>query len=369
MEPTLALSKLSQPAPRRLSSLQDRLRLLPGLALSAVLAAVAIRLGATSWLPAHGMTALTVAIVLGILLGNTVYPFFAVSSGAGVTFSKQTLLRAGVILYGLRLTLHDIGQVGMSGVLIDAVLLSSTFALALFLGTRLFGLDRETSILIGAGNAICGAAAVMATEPLLRARSEQVTVAISTVVVFGTVAIFLYPALYELNQHWQLLPAGSRAFGIYAGSTIHEVAQVFAAGRSISVETADTAVITKMVRVMMLAPFLIGMSAWLARQDGRRQREVSDGHEASHRRLTIPWFAFAFIGMVVFNSLAWLPHAVVGAANDLDTFLLAMAMGALGLTTHLSAIRRAGIKPLLLGGLLFVWLVGGGAAINSLFWS
>ncbi|MDB6015511.1 MAG: YeiH family protein, partial [Gammaproteobacteria bacterium] len=286
-------------------------------------------------------------------------------------------------LYGLRLTLHDIGQVGMSGVLIDAVLLSSTFALALFLGTRLFGLDRETSMLIGAGNAICGAAAVMATEPLLRARSEQVTVAISTVVVFGTVAIFLYPALYALNQHWQLLPPGSRAFGIYAGSTIHEVAQVFAAARSISVETANTAVITKMVRVMMLAPFLIGMSAWLARQDARRrdvQREGAqwleaqqyggtDGHQAGHRRLTIPWFAFAFIGMVVFNSLAVLPHAAVGAAVDLDTFLLAMAMGALGLTTHLSAIRRAGIKPLLLGGLLFVWLVGGGAAINGLFGS
>jgi uncharacterized integral membrane protein (TIGR00698 family) len=310
------------------------------------------------------MTALTVAIVLGILLGNTVYPFLAASSGAGVLFSKQTLLRAGVILYGLRLTLHDIGQVGMSGVLIDAVLLGSTFALALFLGTRLFGLDRETSMLIGAGNAICGAAAVMATEPLLRARSEQVTVAISTVVVFGTVAIFVYPALYELNQHWHLLPPGSRAFGIYAGSTIHEVAQVFAAARSISVETANTAVITKMVRVMMLAPFLIGMSAWLARQDGGR-----DGNQAGHRRLTIPWFAFAFIGMVVFNSLAMLPHAVAEAAIDLDTFLLAMAMGALGLTTHLSAIRRAGIKPLLLGGLLFVWLVGGGAVINSLFGS
>jgi uncharacterized integral membrane protein (TIGR00698 family) len=368
MEPTLALSKLAQPAPKRLSAppLQGWPRLLPGLALSAVLAAVAIRLGAAGWLPAHGMTALTVAIVLGILLGNTVYPFLAASSGAGVVFSKQTVLRAGVILYGLRLTLHDVGQVGISGVLIDAMLLSSTFALASILGPRLFGLDRETSMLIGAGNAICGAAAVMATEPLLRARPEQVTVAISTVVVFGTAAIFVYPALYELNQYWQLLPPGSRAFGVYAGSTIHEVAQVFAAGRSISVETANTAVITKMVRVMMLAPFLLGMSAWLARQEFRRHGG-SDGSQAAPRRPTIPWFAFAFIGMVVFNSLAVLPHAVVGAAIDLDTFLLAMAMGALGLTTHLSAIRRAGIEPLLLGGLLFVWLVGGGAVINSLF--
>lgn len=328
--------------------------------MSAALALVAICLGGFGWLQAHGMSALTVAIVLGILLGNTLYPYFAAKAGPGIVFSKQTLLRAGVILYGLRLTLHDVGQVGVAGVLIDALLLSSTFALAHFLGTRCFGLERSTAMLIGAGNAICGAAAVMATEPLLRARTEQVTVAISTVVVFGTVAIFVYPALYELNLHWQLVPAGTKAFGIYAGSTIHEVAQVFAAGRSISPETANTAVITKMVRVMMLAPFLIGLSGWLAR-DAHAPAEAG-----APRKLTIPWFAFAFVGVVVFNSFALLPRTFVAGAVDVDTFLLAMAMGALGLTTHLSAIRRAGVKPLLLGALLFAWLICGGALINSL---
>jgi uncharacterized integral membrane protein (TIGR00698 family) len=337
--------------------MREHLRPLPGLALSAALALIAIRLGTLGWLQAHGMSALTVAIVLGIFLGNTLYPQIAAQAAPGVVFSKQTLLRAGVILYGLRLTLHDIGQVGVAGVLIDALLLSSTFALAHFLGTRWFGLDRSTAMLIGAGNAICGAAAVMATGPLLRARAEQVTVAISTVVVFGTVAIFLYPALYDLNAHWQMVPAGTRAFGIYAGSTIHEVAQVFAAGRSISPETANTAVITKMVRVMMLAPFLIGLSGWLAR--GR-------GTEADKpRKLTIPWFAFAFVAVVVVNSFSTMSAAFVRSAIDVDTFLLAMAMGALGLTTHLSAIRKAGMKPLLLGGLLFAWLIGGGALINS----
>src|SRR5215472_9455260 len=153
-------------------------KMLPGLLLSALLAAVSIRLGAIGWLQSHGMSALTVAIVLGILLGNTLYPRIAATSGAGVAFSKQTLLRAGVILYGLRLTLHDIGQVGLTGVLIDALLLTSTFALAHLLGTRVFGMDRSTSLLIGAGNSIFGAAAVMATETLVRAKAEQVTVAI-----------------------------------------------------------------------------------------------------------------------------------------------------------------------------------------------
>jgi uncharacterized integral membrane protein (TIGR00698 family) len=339
----------------------------PGIALSAALAALAVGLGGLEWLQSHGMSALTVAILLGIVLANTVYTRLAGTAGPGVNFSKQTLLRAGVILYGLRLTVQDIGHVGIAGVLIDAVVLTSTFALAYLLGTRFFGLDRTTAILIGAGSAICGAAAVMATEPIVRAKAEQVTVAVSCVIVFGTLAIFLYPILYGLNTQWPLIPAGPRAFGIYAGSTIHEVAQVFAAGRSVSIATADTAVVTKMVRVMMLAPLLIALSAWMTRagrtHTGMKQSAAASG--ATHR-LRIPWFAFGFIGMVLFNSSASLPQGVRIALVDADTFILAMAMAALGLTTHVSAIRNAGIKPLLLGGVLFVWLILGGGLINAL---
>jgi uncharacterized integral membrane protein (TIGR00698 family) len=338
-------------------------RFAPGIALSAALAALAMVLGGIGWLQSHGMSALTVAIMLGIVVANTVYPRLAGTCGPGVNFSKQTLLRAGVILYGLRLTLQDIGHVGIAGVLIDAVVLTSTFALAYTLGTRLFGLDRTTTILIGAGSAVCGAAAVMATEPIVRAKAEQVTVAVSCVVVFGTLAIFLYPVLYALNAHWQLIPVGPRAFGIYAGSTIHEVAQVFAAGRSVSIATADTAVVTKMVRVMMLAPLLIALSAWSARGAGQAAQNPSAA--ALGAKLRIPWFAFGFIGMVLFNSMGLLPHDVRMALVDVDTYILAMAMAALGLTTHVSAIRAAGVKPLLLGGLLFVWLILGGGFINS----
>ena len=171
----------------------------------------------------------------------------------------------GVVLYGLRLTLQDIGHVGLAGVAIDALVLSSTFTLAYVIGTRWLKLDRTTALLIGAGSSICGAAAVMATEPVLRARAEQVTVAVATVVVFGTLSIFLYPALYDLNQHWPVIAGGADGFGIYAGSTIHEVAQVVAAAHPIGTHAEDAAVITKMVRVMMLAPFLLLLSGWMAR--------------------------------------------------------------------------------------------------------
>jgi len=347
----------------------NHLRLLPGLALSAVLAAVAMTLGGYGWLAAHGISALTLAIVLGLLVGNSIYPRIAAASCDGVRFSKQILLRAGVILYGLRLTLTDVGHVGLVGVLIDALVILSTFSLACLIGTRLFGLDRRTAMLIGAGSAICGAAAVMATEPVVRGRADQVTVAISTVVLFGTVAIFLYPLLYTLNVHWLLLPAGADAFGIYTGSTIHEVAQVVAAGRSVGADTANTAVITKLVRVMMLAPFLIGLSAWLARDAAKVEADPLNECAAAataRGRLPIPWFAFGFILVVMFNSLSLLPHSVLAIAINADTLLLAMAMAALGLTTHLSAIRQAGLKPMLLGCILFVWLIIGGGTINRL---
>ncbi|WP_394789901.1 YeiH family protein [Rhodoferax sp.] len=335
-------------------------RLLPGLVLSGVLAAGGMALGQVGWLQAHGLSALTLAIVLGMLVGNTLYPRWAVVANPGVNLSKQTLLRLGVVLYGLRLTTQDIGSVGLAGVLIDALVLGSTFALACFLGTRWLGLDRNTAMLIGIGSSICGAAAVMAAEPVVRARAEQVTVAVATVVVFGTLAIFVYPLLFQLNLHWQWIPGGSHGFGIYAGSTIHEVAQVVAAARSIDPAAADAAVIAKMVRVMMLAPVLIALSAWLARDAARRAPQV----QQAKGPLTIPWFAFGFIAVVLFNSLHWLPAPAVELANTFDTALLAMAMAALGLSTHLGAIRRAGVKPLLLAGLLFGWLLAGGALIN-----
>jgi uncharacterized integral membrane protein (TIGR00698 family) len=340
--------------------------LLPGLALSGALAATGIALGHIGWLQDHGFSALTLAIVLGMLVGNTVYPLvprLAAASGAGVNVSKQNLLRLGVVLYGLRLTVQDIGHVGIAGVAIDALVLGSTFALACFIGTRWLGLDRKTAMLIGAGSSICGAAAVMAAEPVVKARAEQVTVAVATVVVFGTLAIFLYPALFELNQHWALIPGGANGFGIYAGSTIHEVAQVVAAARSVGPDAANSAVIAKMVRVMMLAPFLVMLSAWLARDD-KRHAHTSAATGQAPGKLAVPWFAFGFVAVVLFNSLQWLPASVVAVTTEIDTALLAMAMAALGLSTHIGAIRKAGAKPLLLALILLGWLIVGGALIN-----
>jgi uncharacterized integral membrane protein (TIGR00698 family) len=339
-------------------------RYLSGVLLAAVLALAAIELAEVQWFQAHGISALTLAIVLGLLVGNTVYPRLAAASTCGITFSKQWLLRTGIVLYGLRLTFHDIAQVGLVGVLIDAIILSTTFALSCWMGTRVLGLDRKTAMLIGAGSSICGAAAVMAAEPVIRGRSDQVSIAVATVVVFGTLGMFLYPVMFEFAVSHHFFAFSQRAYGIYAGSTLHEVAQVVAAGRAVSESAADTAVITKMVRVMMLAPVLLALSAGLGRT---RDSEVAEGAECgvpATRRVAIPWFALGFIAVIAVNSLQVLPHAWVAAGIHVDTAILAMAMAALGISTHLSAIKTAGLKPLALAAVLFVWLICGGFLVN-----
>ena len=349
---------------------------LPGIALTGVLAWAAIELGKTTWLRTNGISVLTLAILLGMVVGNTLYPRAASITAAGVGFAKQRLLRGGIILYGLRLTFQDVAAVGIAGVVIDCLVLSSTFLLSWWAGTRLFGLDRKTAMLVGAGSSICGAAAVMAAEPVVFGRAEQVTVAVSTVVVFGTLAIFVYPALYHLNAHYPLVAMSPAAYGLFTGSTVHEVAQVVAAGRAISESAANTAVIAKMVRVMMLAPFLVILSLYLSRsskteggpETGSTHASGVDARSAvpAAGRIAVPWFALGFVAVAALNSLAVMPKGVVDAGIGLDTVILAMAMAALGVTTHLSAIRTAGIKPLALAALLFAWLILGGGAINLL---
>jgi uncharacterized integral membrane protein (TIGR00698 family) len=322
-----------------------------GLVLAGAIAAAGIWGAGLPALQHIGISALTLAIVIGIVLGNTVFPRVAPHTGEGVEFAKARLLRLGIILFGFRITFQDIGQIGWAGILIDVLVIAATFTLAVQLGTRVFGLDKQTAMLIGAGSSICGAAAVMATEPVVRGQAHKVSVAVATVVIFGTLGMFIYPLLYP---HLGLSETG---YGLYAGSTIHEVAQVVVAGRSVSEHAAAFAVIEKMLRVMMLAPFLVILS----------NRVKGEGEAAAGKgKITIPWFAVLFIVAAGLNSLHLLPSGVVNAILAVDTVLLAMAMAALGLRTHVGAIRQAGAKPILLASILFLFLMTGGYVINRL---
>lgn len=334
-------------------------RPLPGLLLTVLITVLAMWLATFPTINHLGLSALTLAIVIGILIGNSFYGRVKPSCADGVQLAKQHLLRLGIILYGFRLTFQQISDVGITGIMIDLLTLSSTFLLACWLGKHLFGMDKQTAILIGAGSSICGAAAVMATEPVVKANAEKVAVAVATVVIFGTLAIFIYPWLYQLNLQHQWIHITEHRFGIYIGSTVHEVAQVVAAGHTIGSDAENAAVITKMIRVMLLAPFLLLLSLFL-----QRCNHAATGNKTAP--MTIPWFAVLFILVACINSLHLLPLGWFTTINTVDTLLLAMAMSALGLTTHVSAIRQAGVQPILMATLLFIWLIVGGAGINLL---
>ncbi|WP_413729777.1 YeiH family protein [Sodalis sp. RH22] len=333
-------------------------RRLSGLLLAAAITLAAIRAGDLPAVAGLGLGALTLAILAGMVLGNIITPAWLHQCDPGVQFARQRLLRLGIILYGFRLTFQQIGAVGATGVVIDVLMLSSTFLLACRLGCRGLGLDRQTAMLIGAGSSICGAAAVLATAPVLKADADKTAVAVATVVLFGTAALFLYPALFALNAHYHWLSVSATAFGIYTGSTLHEVAQVVAAGHAVGPEAENAAVISKMIRVMLLAPFLLLLSAWL-------RRRTPGAHGPAGAPLAFPWFALGFIAVAGVNSLPLLPPRLIAAITTLDTWLLAMAMAALGLTTHIGALKRAGLRPLLLALALFLWLMAGGALVNA----
>lgn len=321
----------------------------PGVLLSGAIAGLAMTVAFVPAIQQWGLSALTLAILAGILLGNTFFPRIALTCGPGVDFCKSTLLRLGIILYGFRISFQQIADVGWVGVIVDMLVIACTFTLAVQLGTRLFKIDRQTAMLIGAGSSICGAAAVMAAEPVVRGQAHKVSVAVATVVVFGTLAMFAYPFVYPY------LHLSETGYGLFAGSTIHEVAQVVAAGKAVGEQAAATAVIEKMLRVMMLAPFLLILS----------KRTADENHApAAGGRITIPWFALLFIAASGVNSLHLLPAALVDMIVQADSVLLAMAMAALGLRTHAGAVRQAGLRPILLAATLFGFLFFGGYAIN-----
>lgn len=338
-----------------MTTIQRIKALLPGLAVLAAIAAAAALIGGMATLGRLGIGVLTVAIVLGMVAGNLVPQRWSALAAPGAAFSQRTLLRLGVGLYGLRLTAQQIGAVGLRGVLIDLLVIASTLGLALWAGMRWFKLDRDTALLVGTGSAICGAAAVMAAEPVIKAPPHKVAIAVATVTVFGSMAIVVYPLLFPL------LGLDPAQFGVYIGSTVHEVAQVVAAGKAVSAATADQAVVVKLIRVALLAPVMLLLARLIAPQAGAGAVTAQ-----APRAPLLPWFIGLFVAAATLNSLGWIAAPLHAALLQLDTVLLAVAMAALGWASSLRLMRQAGIKPLLLGALLFAFLLVGGYGINRL---
>ncbi|MBQ8276870.1 MAG: YeiH family putative sulfate export transporter [Bacteroidaceae bacterium] len=304
---------------------------------------------------------LIVGIILGMLYANSLRNKLPETWVPGIKFCSKTILRTGVVLYGFRLTFQQVAAVGLPAIAADTVIVVGTLLLGLLLG-KLLRVDGDTALMTSTGSAICGAAAVLGAEPVVRCEAHKTAVAVSTVVIFGTLSMFLYPVMYRAGMLDGLTEQG---VAIYTGATLHEVAHVVGAGNAIDAaggNIADAATITKMIRVMMLAPVLVIMSLCLSRRNAGGRSGVE-----GKRKITIPWFAFYFLVVIGINSLlgstSLIPASMLetglGFINNLDTFLLTMAMTALGAETSIDKFKQAGAKPFLLAGGLYVWLVGG----------
>jgi uncharacterized integral membrane protein (TIGR00698 family) len=318
-------------------------RLLPGLVLTFTIAAVAFEL--RNLLGITVLSPLIIAIVLGMALRNTVGTPAAFKSG--VTFSMRRILRFAIILLGLQLSLAQVVGVGIVGIAIIALTLAGTFVFTVWLG-HCIGIDHKLAQLIAAGTSICGASAVIATNTVTRASEEDVAYAVASVTVFGSVSILLYPALAGLLQ---LTP---HAFGLWAGASIHEIAQVVAAAFQNGTEAGNFATITKLSRVMLLAPTIL----MLGYDSARRRQTVDCDHvkRPTTQAVPMPWFVLGFVAMMLFNSLDLLPPVDKVYLIQATTFLLTVALSAMGLETDIRKLRVRGWKPLLVGAASWLFI-------------
>lgn len=289
------------------------------------------------------LSPLIIAILLGMIIGNSFKSAVAILKDSGIlTIATKQILRLGIILFGFRLTLQDIYEVGFLGVLIAFIVVFSTFFLGIFLG-RAMGIESKSATLISSGASICGAAAVLATQSVVKADGDRVAVAVSTVVLFGTIGMFVYPILFRS----EILGFDAATMGLFTGSTLHEVAHVIGAAAGIGENAGAGAVIMKMLRVLMLVPFLLMLGIFSFRQSGEKGSGIKN---------FVPYFALWFLAAVFAGSLPIFPKQILPTINFIDTILLCIAMGALGTTIRKDVLLNAGKKPFILAFLLFMWL-------------
>lgn len=331
---------------------EKRSSMLHGVLLIALFACAAFYIGGAEIFKELRISQMIIGIVLGMLYANSLRNHLPETWVPGIQFCSKKILRLGIILYGFRLTFQDVMAVGVAGMLIDAIIVTVTIIGGVYVG-KLLKMDSETALLTSVGSGICGAAAVLGAEATIQPKNYKTAIAVATVVIFGTIAMFIYPMAYRAG----ILELSPEQMGIFAGSTLHEVAHAVGAGEAMGPDIAAISIIVKMIRVMLLVPVLLVLALWVAMR-ARRQGGTSSG-----TKIAVPWFALGFLAVIGFNSFGLLPVAVVEVINYIDTFLLTMAMAALGAETSFDKFKKAGPKPFVLAAILFVWLIVGGWAM------
>ncbi|MBX3597762.1 MAG: YeiH family protein [Rhizobiaceae bacterium] len=320
--------------------------LLPGIMIAGLTAVAAYQLRQLPGLAV--LSPMIIAVAIGILYANIVgMPDHA---KPGITFCQKSLLRFAIVLLGFQLTLTQVSTIGASGIAIIATVLILTFVLTMLLG-RALGVEKNLACLIAAGTSICGASAIVATNAVVRAREEHVAYSVASITLFGTIAMLGLPFLapvFGLSDH---------DFGIWAGASIHEVAQVVGAAFQNGQVSGEIGTVSKLTRVVMLAPVVLALGFFISRQAGAQ----------SGAKATIPWFALWFLAVVVLNSLITIPAEVRQALALTTTALLSTGLAALGLQTNIAALRKEGMRPLLLALFSFLFIASSSLTLIKLF--
>ncbi len=306
--------------------------LLPGLALTAAIGVLAWLLA--GWHPVHDIlrfSPLILAILLGVAVRNSVN--LPARMDPGIRFGLKRVLRLAIILLGFRLSIGDVMAVGGQGIALIALVVSATFAFTVWLGRRA-GLAENLVLLIACGQSICGASAVVAGDAVIGAEERETAYAVGLVTVLGTALMLLYPWLDSL------LHLAPRVYAAWTGSSIHEVAQVVAAGFAVNNQVGAMASLYKLTRVAFIVPASIALLIMQARRSGGAD---------TGGKLNFPWFVVGFLVSIGVHSAGIIPAPAVALIRQFDTALLVVAMAAMGLETHARAIRGLGLRPLALG--------------------
>ena len=323
---------------RASSGLADRVNraaiaaVLPGLA-AAVGVAIAARLIGLV-LPAT-ISAVTVAVLLGLLVGQ-VPQVRAADLGPGLSFAATRVLRFGIVLLGARLSLDQVVGIGVPAAVV--VVVTMTGALLLVLGlSRLVSVEPALAVLLAVGAAVCGNSAVVATAPVIGARSRDVAYAVATVTLFGTAAVFVYPLIGHA------IPMADAAFGLWSGIAINDTSQVVAAGSAYSPGALEVATVVKLIRNALMAPLLLGI-AWTWARSGHRAGDASAG-----LRKAVPLFVLGFLAMTILRTVGVIgkdPAAVLDAASG---WFIITGLAAVGLSIRVEELRAIGPRALVVG--------------------
>lgn len=312
----------------------------PGVLLTGLIAAAGFAI--------HGLPGMASVspLILSIIIGMATHNLIGTPARAkpGVTFSLRRVLRAAIVLLGFQLTLLEVREVGLEGVAIILTCLAGTFFFTLRVG-RWLGVERPLAGLIAAGTSICGASAVIASNAVIEGRDEDVAYAVACVTVFGSLSMLLYP--FAQAHILALTPA---AYGLWTGATIHEIAQVVAAGFQAGQSAGEAATVSKLTRVLMLAPVCLTLAMFW----NRNRTAAKDG--APSKAAPMPWFALGFLAVVVLNSYISIPTEWHDSLVLLTTFMLSMALAAMGLETDVARLRARGLRPLALGALAWIFI-------------